>query len=135
MEIVINVDSEKFNEIIQKELEAFSKDELHELIRKGIINCLSNEDTLKNLFTRKSQGYYDTSYQANEILKEAVKTVNFDEMFKPLQDKIIDYVKNNHEKIIKEFVLKKFETGLCMSLDNNDSFRNAVRQVVWDMQN
>lgn len=134
MEIVINVDSEKFNEIIQKELEAFSKDELHELIRKGIINCLSNEDTLKNFFTRRPN-YYDSTTQADEILKEAVKTVNFDEAFKPLQDKIIDYVKNNHEKIIKEFVLQKFETGLCMSLDNNDSFKNAVRRVVWDMQN
>ena len=134
MEIVINVDSEKFNEIIQKELAAFSKDELHELIRKGIINCLSNEDTLKNFFTGRTN-YYASTTQADEILKEAVKTVNFDEAFKPLQDKIIDYVKNNHEKIIKEFVLQKFETGLCMSLDNNDSFKNAVRQVVWDMQN
>ena len=35
MDITINIDSDKFKDVIQNELNAFSKDEIHEIIRQG----------------------------------------------------------------------------------------------------
>lgn len=131
MEIVINVDNNKFQEVINKELEAFSKEELHELCRKGILTCLNNNDSIKELFTRQSQSYYD-NYQANEILRDAAKTVNFDELFNEVKEKIIDYVKNNYNELVKEIVFDAFIKGLSSNVCNSSEFRNKVSTEIWD---
>jgi len=130
MEIVINVDGDKFQEIVDKELGAFSKEELHELCRKGILTCLNDNDRIKELFTRKTNGYYD-QYQANEILRDAAKTVNFDELFGEVKEKIIDYVKNNYESLVKQIVFDSFINGLSRHICDNDEFKCKLSAEVW----
>lgn len=130
MEIVINIDSNKFEEVVQKELDAFSKQELQELCRKGILNCLSNPETFKQLFINENT-YYGNS--AKEILKEAAKTINFEQLFIEVQNKIIDYVRENNKDIINDIMMQIFMNGMNQYLYNNDNFRSNLSAEIYNM--
>lgn len=132
MEIVLNIDNNKFEEVVQKELDAFSKDELKELCRQGILTCLSSPETFKQLFVNEN-GYYGNT--ANEILKESAKTINFEQLFIEVQNKIIDYVRQNNKDIIKDIMIQIFMNGMNQYLYNNDNFRSQLSAEIYNNMN
>ena len=79
MELILNVTDDRFKEIINKQLEAFSEEELKDICRQGILKLLSDPETFKWLFVNKKSSYgYGDSWEASEVLKTAAKTINFD---------------------------------------------------------
>lgn len=126
MEIKIEVGEEKFRDVLEKELEAFTKDELHDICRKALIQQMSDPAIFQDLFIDKSEGYHYNRYDARDVLKEAAKTINFDETFKELQDGIISYIKENHLKILHKVAIDMFIDGIGRNLFYNDSFRNML---------
>lgn len=134
MEIIINIDNNKFEEVVKKELDAFSKDELKELCRQGILQCLSNEETFQKLFIVKSDSYYNNC-TANDVLKEAAKTINFDDLFNEVRDKIIEYVRNNQMDLVKDIVMQIFVNGLAQYMNNNINFTSYIHSAIYDITN
>ena len=54
MELKIEIDETKFKDIIEKELNAFSQEELHDLLKQMIIEYMKNhQEEVMNLFIRK----------------------------------------------------------------------------------
>lgn len=130
MELTINIDETKFNELIQGELNNFTQQELHEICREGFMKCLSNVDTFKTLFVeRDPSSYYNNyseKYHAKDLLKEAAKKVDLDPLFKDFQDQVIAYIKEHHENIIKELMRDIFVAGLSNALYASD-LTNRIR--------
>lgn len=126
MEIKIEVGEEKFRDVLEKELGAFTKEELHEICRKALIQQMSDPAIFQDLFIDKSTDSYYNLYYASDILKEAAKTINFDETFKELQDGIISYIKENHLKILHSVAIEMFIDGIGRNLFYNDSFRDML---------
>jgi hypothetical protein len=129
MELTINIDEAKFNELIQGELNNFSEQELHEICREGFMKCLSNVDTFKTLFVERDSSYYNTyseKYYAKDLLKEAAKKVDLDPLFKDFQDQVVKYLKDNHDNIIKELMKDIFVAGLSNALYSSD-LTNRIR--------
>ena len=135
MEIKIEVGEERFKDVLEEELKAFSKEELHDICRTALINVMSNPDVFRSLFvTQETKGnYWDNTikWYANDILREAAKNISFDETFKDLQDRIVAYMKENHEDIFRQIVADTFMRGFRQAMCEGKDFENAVRDEIW----
>ena len=128
MEIKINVDEVKFKEVIEKELDAFSKEELHELIRSCIIETLHNENVVKNLFIKEEINYYGTVTveKPTDIVITAAKSIDLSPAFTEIKDNLIDILKNNYNNILVTAM-----SGLIIdSISNDFEFQNRMREAM-----
>ena len=55
MKIEINIDETRFKDVLDKELEAFSKEELHDIIAKGMHEYIVNDEIMKSLLRQVSR--------------------------------------------------------------------------------
>lgn len=138
MEIKIEVGEERFRDVLEKELEAFSKEELHDICKKALLSQLSDPEVFRKLFVSENTSSYwnsDTKYYANDLLKEAAKSVSFEETYKQIQDDIIAYIREHHMDVIKEMVVNMFVSGLSQAITNSKEFTNRLNQEVWIQTN
>ena len=70
MEVKIVVDETKFKDVLENELEAFSKEEIHEIIRDCIIDTFKNPEFIERIFIHKD--YWGNSSPSG-LLENAVK--------------------------------------------------------------
>lgn len=135
MEIKIEVSEEKFKDVLRDELNSFTDEELHEICRQGLISCMSNMETMKDLLINKEKSYYnDGSYRAKELLSQAAAKIDFSPLFKDLQQQIIDYIKVNHEKLIKDLLFEVFISGLNSNIVSSVSFRDTLASAMIQMR-
>ena len=128
MELTLNVDEKKFNDLIQGELDNFSEQEIHEICKEGFMKCLSNVDTFKSLFVTKDGYYNRDSYHANDLLREAAKKVDLDPLFADFQKQVLEYLKENHDDIIKQLMSDIFIAGFSRYLYNSE-FMNQMERT------
>lgn len=128
MELTINIDEKKFSELLNNELDKFSEQELHEICRNGLVKQLSDPEQFAHLFVKKESGYgyYGDRYCANDLLKEAAKKVDLSSLFEDFQKQVLTYLKENHDKIIKDLMADIFISGLSNHLYNSE-FANQMR--------
>lgn len=127
MELTLNVDEKKFNDLIQGELDNFSEQEIHEICKEGFMKCLSNVDTFRSLFVVKD-GYYDRdSYHANDLLREAAKKVDLDPLFTGFQQQVLKYLEEHHDDIIKQLMSDIFMAGFSRYLYNSEFMSQMQR--------
>lgn len=137
MEITINVTESRFKDVLEKELEAFTKDELHAIVRDCLIKCMSDKETLASLFISEGSNYYSGEYRyANDLLKRAAETINLSPVFEDIQKKAIEYLKNNEGRIINQLFLDIFVNGLSHDLQYNSTFcENLKHELIYALNN
>lgn len=124
MEIKINVDETRFKDVLEKELEAFSKEELHEIIRECIVESLRNSDDLKSFFiVEQNDGYY-RSKKPSDLMIEAAKSIDLSPAYKEIQDKMISILKNNHHELLVSVLQKCIMDGMVQ----DGLFMNRIRE-------
>ena len=98
MEIKINVDETKFKDVVENELNAFSKEELHEIIRECIIEALRNDNVLRNIFITPSKDWYGNyKYETpSQVMIEAAKSIDLSPAFTEIKDKMIETLKTDY---------------------------------------
>ena len=64
MEIKINIDESKFQEVLEKELGAFTQEELHSIMKDAIREYLNKEEVLKNLINQKETNNWGVQSEA-----------------------------------------------------------------------
>lgn len=114
MEIKINVDEVKFKDVIEKELNAFSKEELHEIIRECIIESLHNDDTLKGLFTvtDKDRWGFSSGVKPSELMIQAAKSIDLSPAYDEIQDRMISVLKEDYHELLERVMLSLIKEGL-----------------------
>ena len=135
MELTLNVDEKKFNDLIQGELDNFSEQEIHEICKEGFMKCLSNVDTFKSLFVTKDGYYNRDSYHANDLLREAAKKVDLDPLFADFQKQVLEYLKENHDDIIKQLMSDIFIAGFSRYLYNSEFMNQMERNFSQQLNN
>jgi len=126
MEVTIKVSDKQFKNVIERELEAFTADELKEICRKGLIAQLSDPNVFARLFVNETDRY--SSYvRASDLLIEASKTVNFDETFKKMQDDIVDYIKQNYGMLLHDMCIEALISGFSKHILWNENFSERFR--------
>lgn len=135
MELTLNVDEKKFNDLIQGELDNFSEQEIHEICKEGFMKCLSNVDTFRSLFVTKDGYYNRDSYHANDLLREAAKKVDLDPLFEDFQQQVLKYLKENHDDIIKQLMSDIFIAGFSRYLYNSEFMNQMERTFSQQLNN
>ena len=128
MEIKINVDDNAFNDIIKKELDAFSKEELHDIIIKMIEESFRSSDIMKDLFiTEETSRYSSTTKKIpGPILMEAAKKFDLSPAIEELQADILKTLKEHHKELVENLLLSLMINGLC----DNYEFRNKLEGIM-----
>ena len=128
MEIKINVDEVKFKDVIEKELNAFSKEELHEIIRECIIESLHNDKTLKDLFVVEKKDYWGHSLgiDPSNVMIEAARSIDLSPAYTEIKDKMIETLKTDYRSILEKAML-----GLILNGISNDyEFQNRMSSAI-----
>ena len=146
MELKINIDETMFKDVLEKELEAFSKEELHMILSECIKHYFENSDALKMLFleeeTRDDYWTHEkivTGYKPTGLLKQIVATkFDYTEPFDECKEAIIGFVKNeeNLKKLMKEMVAdalsKAFVENVLYDSRIRDEIAYAAREAIMD---
>lgn len=128
MEIKINVDETMFKDVIENELNAFSKEELHEIIRECIVEALHNDSALKCLFTKPERDYWGNYKfdKPSEIMIEAAKNIDLSPAYEEIQNLMITELKENYSKLLQNIMMKTMVDGLC----DNWSFKKNLESTI-----
>lgn len=131
MEITINIDSEKFKDVLQNELNAFSKDEIHEIIRQGIVKTVYESDIISS----KDTNYYGTQWKYGPALQNALNSIDYSELAERIKDKVIKDIEENHSKIVEQMVWRGVIDNIC----NDNTFitilRSSIEKAIFEHEN
>jgi len=129
MELKINIDETMFKDVIEKELKAFSREELHEIIRECIVEALKTDGTLKSLFIKPKRYSYDSD-EATQLLFEAARNINLSPAYEEVQEMMISELKNNYDKLLQNVMLTTMIDGLCDNWNFKNNLQSAVNEIL-----
>lgn len=131
MEIKINVEESRFKDVLEKELAAFSQEELHKIIAEAMHEYLMNDEILKILFTHETSRYYENNtIEASQLLKNVVSKIDISSGFEDVKQKIIDLFNEDEtiNKLVKGLFIDMITNGINNFLFQNNS--NFMEQIV-----
>lgn len=137
MQVIINVDESMFKDVLENELKAFSKDEIHSIIHESLKKYLEESEVIESLLVQKVRAnYYDNSYrkEATPLLQGAIKTMDIQKDCEEIKDKLIEIIKNDSENIIKELISeaisKQLSQIMASSYELNDIIRTSIMSAM-----
>ena len=134
MELKIDIDETKFKEVIEKELGAFSSEELHQIIRECIVESLHNDNSLKNLFiTKKINSWGTETEEPSEVLITAAKNIDLSPAYEEIQTMMIDTLKNNHQDLLEKVMLSMIIKGLSNDYDFKNTMETTISEIMYRM--
>lgn len=134
MELKINIDETMFKDVIEKELNAFSKEELHEIIRECIAEALKTNDRFKSLFIKPKRYSYDLD-EPSQVLIEAAKSINLSSAYEEIQEMMITELKTNYTKLLQNVMLQVMVNGLCDNWAFRQNLEDAMTYILARREN
>lgn len=137
MEIKINVDEVKFKDVIENELKAFSKEELHEIIRECIVEALHNDAMLRNIFIIPEKDYWGNyKYEKpSQVMLDAARSIDLSPAYTEIKDKMIDTLKNNYHQILENAMLGMILNGISNDYDFQSRMNASIQEVIMSNRN
>ena len=129
MELKINIDETMFKDVIEKELNAFSKEELHEIIRECIAEALKTNGSFKSLFIKPKRYSYDLD-EPSQVLIEAAKSINLSSAYEEIQEMMITELKTNYTKLLQNVMLQVMVNGLCDNWTFRQNLEDAMTHIL-----
>lgn len=120
MEIKINIDESKFQEVLEKELGAFTQEELHSIMKDAIREYLNKEEVLKNLIDRQETDRWGIPVRGTSTMDKFVNNVDLSDVFAEPKEKIKQIISDDE-------TLKKAAVEILANLFK-DRFMTAFTQ-------
>ena len=140
MEVKIVIENEsKFKDIIEKELEAFSKEELHEIVKAVVVQNITEDKSgdYKKMFI-KDDDSWSREVHPGPLLAACTKDLDLSDILKPFFESIIKDLTERHEDIVKkmlwEIVLNKITNSSTFQSSMQFAVRNILAQIEYDKQ-
>ena len=141
MKIEINLEEDRFKDLLDEELGTFSKEELHEILREAMAKRLETDDQLKKLFISENNDSYWNKVTETPLVAELVKSIGTDDVFDEMKKKIIGYLTSDEVvfNILKKAFIDKLLDGLSGNIYNNGGFQTLLyehlKQILSPNQN
>lgn len=129
MELKISIDETMFKDVLEKELKAFSSEELHEIIRECIVEALKTDNSLRSLFIKPKRYSYELD-EASQVLIEAAKNIDLSPAYEEIQNMMITELKTNYSKLLQNIMMKTMVDGLCSDFGFRSSLESAVNEIL-----
>lgn len=120
MEIKINIDESKFQEVLEKELGAFTQEELHSIMRDAIKEYLNKEDVLDKLINQRETDRWGCTVGGTSTLEKFVNNVDLSDIFAEPKERI-------KQIISEDETLKKAAVEILANMFK-DRFMSAFTQ-------
>ena len=142
MEIKIDLNEERFSQLLNDELQKFTSEEIHEILGEAMRKYLENSSNFNDLFVKTHQdswGYTRTEY--TPLMNKIIENIDFSPIFIDIQNKILDYFKNeeNIMKGAKEILYNSIVNGLTNALFNSSNFNSElgceIRKLLYNNKN
>ena len=134
MELKINIDETMFKDVLEKELKAFSSEELHEIIRECIVEALKTDGSLKNLFIKPKRYSYESD-EPTQVLFEAAKNIDLSPAYEEIKEKMISELKTNYSELLQKIMLKTMVDGLCNTYSFRSNVEDSISEILTRMHN
>ena len=120
MEIKINIDESKFQEVLEKELGAFTQEELHSIMKDAIREYLNKEEVLKNLINQQETDCWGCVIEGTSTMEKFINNVDLSDVFAEPKEKIKQIISDDE-------TLKKAAVEILANLFK-DRFMTAFTQ-------
>lgn len=132
MEIKINVDETMFKDVIENELKAFSKEELHEIVRECIVEALHNDHVIRNIFITPEKDYWGNyKYEKpSQIMIDAAKTFDLSPAYAEIKDKMIETLKKDYHGVLEKAMLGLILNGISNDYDFQCRMNAAIQEAI-----
>lgn len=140
MEIKINIDESKFQEILEKELGAFTQEELHAIMKEAFKEYIKREDILKELITKKETDRWGGYVQNSSVMDKFVSTVNLNDIFEEPKEKIKEIIceeetlKSMALEILANLFKERFKSAFTQDWTFMDDLANRVAGMLMQKQ-
>lgn len=104
MEITIQIDENLFHNVVEKEIEALPKEKMADIIANGITEFMKQSDYMKQLLFKETGSNYGYNghkdLEPTQFLVEAGKMMDISPAIKELQEKSLEYIKQNFDTLL-----------------------------------
>ena len=137
MELKIDIDETKFKDVIEKELGAFTKEELHDIIKDCIVKAFNSEEIFKSFFVKQEEvGYYkELKITPGPLLVEAANSIDLTNECKDIADTLIKTLKENHKELIVDLLLRLILNGISNDYDFQNKLKSSIDFIVRNSYN
>lgn len=142
MKLEINVDETMFKDVLEKELKAFSEEELHEIVKGCIVEFFKNNDNIKKMFLEEKYetwGYGSNAekhfkgYEPTGLLRQIVaKKFDYDEPYEEVRKSLLEFCakEDTLKNILKEMISETFINFFANQVMNNGQLRSSIASVM-----
>lgn len=140
MKLEINVDETMFKDVLENELKAFSKEELHKILKDCIVEFFRTNDNIKDMFLQEKSSYWGgerhhEGYEPTGLLREIVKEkFNFNKPYDEVSKTIIDFCEKEDtmKTILKEMIADAFKSAFTGQILYNPEIRGTISRMVYE---
>lgn len=130
MEIKINIDESKFQEVLEKELGAFTQEELHSIMKDAIREYLNKEEVLKDIINKEETDRWGCTVRGSSTMEKFVNNVDLSDVFAEPKEKIKEIISNDEtlKKAAVEILANLFKDRFMTAFTQDYKF---IEELSW----
>ena len=132
MEIKININESKLQEILEKELGAFTQEELHSIMKDALKEYFSKEEVLKNIVNQREIDRWGCVVKGTSAMEKFVSNVDLSDVFAEPKEKIKQIISENEtlKKAAVEILANMFKDRFMTAFTQDYKFIEALSNRV-----
>ena len=135
MQVVINMDDEKFDQLFGDEVGKLDPREIKDIFAECIKVYFeqNNYQNIERLITEKGD-YYSSKPKFTWFGQKLIENCDYSKL-QEVVDKVIDSMVNNHETLLKEMLFEVIARGFTNSYSMQEAFKMSILPLTMDMEN
>ena len=132
MEIKINIDESKFQEVLEKELGAFTQEELHSIMKDAIREYLNKEEVLKSIIKQQEIDRWGCVVKGTSTMEKFVNNVDLSDVFAEPKEKIKQIISEDEtlKKAAVEILANMFKDRFMTAFTQDYKFMEELSNRV-----
>lgn len=132
MEIKININESKLQEILEKEMGAFTQEELHSIMKDALKEYFSKEEVLKNIVNQREIDRWGCVVKGTSAMEKFVSNVDLSDVFAEPKEKIKQIISENEtlKKAAVEILANMFKDRFMTAFTQDYKFIEALSNRV-----
>lgn len=132
MEVKININESKLQEILEKEMGAFTQEELHSIMKEALKEYFSKEEVLKNIVNQREIDRWGCVVKGTSAMEKFVSNVDLSDVFAEPKEKIKQIISENEtlKKAAVEILANMFKDRFMTAFTQDYKFIEALSNRV-----
>ena len=132
MEVKININEAKLQEILEKEMGAFTQEELHSIMKDALKEYFSKEEVLKNIVNQREIDRWGCVVKGTSAMEKFVSNVDLSDVFAEPKEKIKQIISENEtlKKAAVEILANMFKDRFMTAFTQDYKFIEALSNRV-----